>query len=312
MILSSADILRILGGSEIIRLSAKIKVVDERPTLSGAEGMCIFISRFPVLAEFEATWTLYIENDGSEPEDLAIAEIKRLLPSVSITEDLFTVVTTTDFLSDSTQRAPERSKPPSAPAGGYDYEERFQGLAEDIQDQMLLVNNGRNGADGRDGRDGRDGKDLVATDADLFDLNDAEQGIKIESGQVLTWDGSRWTNLFVPQTISNGGGGGVKEAPIDGQQYARQDANWTLVAPGGIEEAPADGNYYVRSSGAWVNLTDALSVLGIAFTEPIDAGDFTSGLGSAINNRIYDGGNFTNGATSASDNAILEGGLTTP
>ena len=99
MILSSADILRILGGSEIIRLSAKLKVVDGRPVLSGAEGLHIYVDRFPATAEFEATWTLYIESDGSEPEDLVIFEIKRLLPSVKVTSGLLTVLTTTEFLS---------------------------------------------------------------------------------------------------------------------------------------------------------------------------------------------------------------------
>ena len=43
MILSSADILRILGGSEIIRLSARIKITDQKPTLSGDDQLLIYI-----------------------------------------------------------------------------------------------------------------------------------------------------------------------------------------------------------------------------------------------------------------------------
>jgi hypothetical protein len=215
MILSSADILRILGGSEIIRLSAKLKVVDGKPALSGAEGLFIFINRFPRLEEFEATWTIWIESDGSEPDDLVVAEIQKLLPKVQVRPGLMTEVTTTDFRSESTQSAPEAPKAKTAQVDLSQYEERFQALVEDVQDQMLLVTSGRAGTDGRDGRDGvdgRDGRDLVATDADLEDLQNVEEGIAKERGQVLTWDGTKWTNLFVPQVYSAGGatdGGGT-------------------------------------------------------------------------------------------------------
>ena len=65
MILSSADILAILGGSEIIRLSAKLKIVDSKPAPSGAEGLFVFVDRFPKVEEFEATWSIWIESDGS-------------------------------------------------------------------------------------------------------------------------------------------------------------------------------------------------------------------------------------------------------
>jgi hypothetical protein len=54
---------------------------------------------------------------------------------------------------------------------------------------------------------------------------------------------------------SGGSGGGIEEAPVDGQQYARQDAGWSVVVGGsgggGIAEAPTDGKPYVRQSSAW-------------------------------------------------------------
>ena len=208
MILSSADILRILGGSEIVRLSAKLKIVDGRPALSGAEGLFIYIERFPEVEEFQATWSIYIESDGSEPDDLVVAEIKKLLPSVTVTDGLLTVIKTTDFLSESTQRRPEASKEVQPKVDLTQYEERFQGLVEDVQDQMLLVGSGKSGKDGfngKDGRDGKDGKDLIATEADLEDLQNVETAIPMERGQVLTWDGTKWTNLFVPRVMSAGG-----------------------------------------------------------------------------------------------------------
>ena len=149
MILSSADILRSLGSSEIIRLSARLKIVDEKPALSGDEYLYICINRFPSLGEFEATWTIWIEGEGEEA--LVIEEIKRLLPSVSVIDGLVTVVTTTDFLSESTQRAPVAPQPVQGSTNLEGLEDRFQELSESIQDQMLLVSSGRPGADGRDG-----------------------------------------------------------------------------------------------------------------------------------------------------------------
>ena len=176
MILSSADILRVLGGSEIIRLSASIKIVDQKPTLSGDDRLYICISRFPSLGEFEATWTIWIEGDGEDA--LVTAEIKRLLPKVTVQPGLITTLTTTDFRSENTQVAPEAAKPKKAQIDTSAFEERFQSLQEDIEDRMLLVSSGRNGKDGKDGaagRDGRDGKDIDATQTELFDLKDVGQ-----------------------------------------------------------------------------------------------------------------------------------------
>lgn len=79
-----------------------------------------------------------------------------------------------------------------------------------------------------------------------------------------------------------------------------------------VNEAPLDGNFYVRSSGAWVKLTDALSALGVTFSDPVDAGNFTTGLGSALSNAIYDGSNFTDGTSGATNTNTIDGGLTTP
>jgi hypothetical protein len=267
MILSSADILRVLGGSEIIRLSARLKIVDGKPSLSGAEGLFIYIDRFPSLREFEATWTIYIESDGSEPDDLVTEEIRRLLPSVTIKPGLMTTVTTTDFRSESTQAAPAKSKAKTAQVDLSQYDERFQELLEDVQDRMLLVHSGRNGQDGRDGRDGvdgRDGRDIEASGTDLFDLADAERGIPLQRGQVLTWNGKEWTNLFVPQVWSvsapSGGGGGDGEGVIisdtapetrdDGSALQEGDQWWdSSTGVMYVWYVDADSGQWVQSSG---------------------------------------------------------------
>ena len=251
MILSSADILRILGGSEIIRLSATVKIVDGRPALSGAEGITIYVGRFPELGEFEATFTLWIESDGSEPDDLVIQELKRLLPKVQISSGLMTQVTTTEFRSESTQRAPEAPKPQTAQVDLTAFEGRFQALVEDVQDQMLLVTSGRPGKDGQDGRnglDGRDGRDMVATDASLEDLNNVESNIAKEDGQVLTWKDGVWQNLFIPQVISSvspiGTGGGASPVQVLGttiQWRYHSTAHEIEPDPGDFHTDNADG-----------------------------------------------------------------------
>ena len=119
----------------------------------------------------------------------------------------------------------------------------------------------------------------------------------------LNNDSGYITDAGVTQIVA---GDNITIDPVEGTGVVTINGSET-----GVEEAPLDGNYYVRASGTWVKLIDALSALGVPFTEPVDAGDFTTGLGTAITNRLYDGGNFTNGNTAATDSDILDGGLTT-
>ena len=92
-------------------------------------------------------------------------------------------------------------------------------------------------------------------------------------GQVLTWDGSQWTNLYIPQITSISGGGGGNGGSGDG-----------------IPEAPQDGNFYVRSNGQWINLTDALLSVG---GREFDGGNFTTNQTDAVDSLDADGGNFS-------------------
>lgn len=220
MILSSADILEILLGSQVIRLSAsEVKIVDRKPVASGREGFFVYIERYPTAEEFEVTWRVWIESDGSEPDDLLLAEMKRILPGFSFRLGLIIEATVKEFKSEKTELKPEPKQAPEVmPPSGWmaGIEQRFAELAEDIQDRMLLVGSGRPGRDGARGpagpvgRDGKDGKDLLATDAYLEDLKDVDMTIALEKGQVLTWDGNEWTNRFIPRSsyITGGSRGG--------------------------------------------------------------------------------------------------------
>lgn len=212
MIFSSADILRVLGGNQIIRATAKLQIVDGKPPITGDEGLFIYIDRYPSASEFQATWKLWVADYSDEPVDLVLEQMQSLLPGFQIRANgLVVEAFTTELLSKNTQLRPKDAPAASATVDMSAFEERFQTLVEDVNDRMLLVHSGTPGRDGRDGRDGVDGtpgRDMIATDANLEDLQNVEQGINKEKGQVLTWDGLRWTNLFVPQILSAGGSGG--------------------------------------------------------------------------------------------------------
>jgi hypothetical protein len=60
-------------------------------------------------------------------------------------------------------------------------------------------------------------------------------------------------------------GGGLEEAPNDGQQYVRQSEDWEVSASGGIDEAPNDGQRYVRQNEAWSVESGVGSVFGTEY-----------------------------------------------
>jgi hypothetical protein len=299
MIRSSADILRILGASEIIRLAASVKIIDGRPPITGSEENHIYISRFPQVEEFQATWLVYIEAE--DDTGLIVSEVKKLLPGVKAVTGLLTTLAVTDFYSERTEVAPEKPKTQAAEVDLTSYEKRFQDLVEDVQDRMLLVNSGRPGKDGqdgqngRDGRDGRDGKDIDATETELFDLKNVSQSIlPMEKGQVLTWDGLKWTNLYVKQvqTLFGGGGGGDGENVIvadampstreDGSELQEGDQWWSsLTGVMYIWYVDADSSQWVQSSGS--NGGNGVKSLGDLSDVTIDPAELASDQGLLYN-----------------------------
>ncbi len=84
----------------------------------------------------------------------------------------------------------------------------------------------------------------------------------IADGQTLVWDGP--AQKFKPGDAA--GGGGLEDAPSDGELYARQDGAWVAFTPGGggggggIPDAPNDGKSYVRANGDWSELPGAITV----------------------------------------------------
>lgn len=93
--------------------------------------------------------------------------------------------------------------------------------------------------------------------------------------EVLVYEGGTWINK------ANQGVGGVTEAPNDGQQYARQNEGWQVVAGGsggGIEEAPNSGATYGRKDSSWVEIGFGEAVL--TGDNAINTGDAPGGGGA--------------------------------
>lgn len=280
MILSSSDILSVLSRDPILSSLVTLKIVDGRPPLEDGNGVIVYISRYPKTTELEAIWDLWLIDLSNEPIDVVIAQIKKIIPGFRIINDGQIIkAQVTELLS---TRTNIKSSSANNPQNILETNilntvlKKFEDLRQSIEDRMLLVGPGRagrdgvNGLNGRDGKDGKNGRDLLATNAILDDLKDVSIA-DAKRGQFLMFDGSSWVARFVPQLIRSGGGG-----------------TSTGGTGGGIEEAPIDGNFYVRQDGQWINLIDALSNLG-----NIDAGNFTTGVADTTSGTSFDAGDFT-------------------
>ncbi len=263
MIFSSSDIEQLIGGDPIIRALCSVEIVDSKPALRAGDGVVIYIKRYPDLSEFEAKWDIWIIDYDNEPVDVVVRQLRTLLPQFTVIEEGAIIkASTTELRSDKTESEIEEEDDDDEDDDPY--EERFQDLLQSIEDRMLLVGPGRpgkdgkDGVDGKDGRDGKDGEDLLASDAELNDLQDVFVS-DANRGQFLMFDGAGWIPRFVPQVFSGGGAGSTEGGGSGG-------------GDGTMPEPPSDGRFYLRQvtggAGQWVDLLTALNSL------TLDAGDF--------------------------------------
>jgi hypothetical protein len=85
------------------------------------------------------------------------------------------------------------------------------------------------------------------------------------------------------QWTSVSGGGGISDAPSDGDTYGRKDGAWEQVTSG-ISDAPSDGTLYARQDGDWeeaaspddIPLTPTFVYDGTANTTEFIVGDIPS------------------------------------
>ena len=315
MILSSRDILNKLGSDAIIRSCARLSIVEGRPGFDVGEYLYIYIDRYPTIQDYEATWKIWVLDGGHDYAPMAMDAIATILPNFVKKNGYYC---TTDFASDKTEvKSEAQVQIEELKQERKEYNTAFDGISKRVDGLLEGVRDGRDGRDGidglpgpsgpagRDGLDGRDGKDLEATKVELFDLKDVDpSAMALEPGQVLTWDGEKWTNLYPRSStfLGGGGGGGGASDTFAPWQVAGQDdlmpegtepvefiagdgisittdassepksirISATGSEEGGIPEAPQDGNYYVRKDGAWVNLLTALQDLNVVFQPTID------------------------------------------
>ncbi len=308
MILSSADILRVLGGDPVIRQEARLSIVDDKPGIGLDEYVYIYVQRYPTVDEFEATWKIWVQDGGSDVLDLVLAAMTRMLPNFDYHK---THYSTTDFKSDRTEVEPEEELEFTEQD---ELNARFRLLSDEVLKKVNGLRDGLDGIDGltgpqgpagRDGVDGRDGKDIDATDTDLEDLRNVEQGIPYEKGQVLTWDGTKWTNLYVQQVFKSGGGGSVTDTgsggPLSSSLWKYRDnqasppgdkkitfnnADYTLVTEVYIDKTTLDGdavgNYLLALITEGTDLylqrqkDDTKGVLFNVVSDAVDSGDYVT------------------------------------
>ena len=207
---SAQDIKKLLGKDALIRsLVEKIEIISNgKPPVPLSS--TIFIPEFPVVEEFDAIWELKIfgvyGEDLNDVLNAAQAAVggkivdKAIVVSVFATEDLIRQSEIGVRQAEQQKKIDQAIEAAKKVKDGADGSKGEQGPP------------GPEGPAGKDGRDGRDGKDIDATETKLFDLADVESGIKKEKGQVLTYDGEKWTNLFVPRLISSSVGSRQGEA----------------------------------------------------------------------------------------------------
>ena len=83
-------------------------------------------------------------------------------------------------------------------------------------------------------------------------VNDFE--VRKETLRALGGDPTGLSNIYEVDKeilrLTQQGGSGIPDAPVDGVQYARQNGEWTPVEEG-IPDAPSDGKTYGRNNGNW-------------------------------------------------------------
>ena len=250
MLKSAFDIYNILASRPVIDALAKIEIRDIPfgfidPSKAQDKDTVIVISRYPVEVkpdDFSVAWRIEVATLGEEYKFKILAEeVERSLPGLELQGSSLLLSGTVKSLltSDVEIRKEDTTEYKKEAQLSQDISERFEDLktliSEEIGDRMLLVRSGKDGEKGPAGPAGPrgdDGKDLLATDADLEDLKNVEEGLPLSAGQVLTWDGSVWTNLFVRQTSSFSGSGGAGGQATTIDDIGDVDTSTTPPTPG--------------------------------------------------------------------------------
>lgn len=153
-----------------------------------------------------------------------------------------------------------------------DLQEQIEALREELELIRLIPaakgSKGVRGAKGERGAAGAAGKDLVATEANLGDLQDVSD-LPPEPGQVLTWDqiDQQWTPKSARSALTSiggggaGGGGGGAGIPLTVGTYGPQGDVDTVTEVSAIRFSTSSGFSVVEGD----NGTEALIALNSTF-----------------------------------------------
>lgn len=178
-------------------------------------GPTIGILGLPAIDGFEATWTLQLLGLTPGETRQVVDIIATMFPgsvfkksNEIVIVEIFSLVTkevldAVKEQQDIARREQKERELDSAIRYATSIQDGKSGAKGDRGDQGLR---GERGERGLMGPPGRDGKDLDATSVSLDDLKDVFI-TDPKVGHVLTWDGSSWVALFVPQVYKYAGGG---------------------------------------------------------------------------------------------------------
>ena len=179
-----------------------------------AAGPSIGILGIPEIEGFEATWNLTAIGLTTQETQQLISALKSIFPgstfrvtNETIKIEIFSLVTK-DVLENVAQqkKVKEDQLRTEKLEKAIEYANTLKSGEDGRQGQQGLQGpQGLRGERGEQGPAGRDGRDLVATEAELNDLKDVFI-VNPKVGQVLTWDGSDWVALYVPQTYKYAAG----------------------------------------------------------------------------------------------------------
>ena len=124
------------------------------------------------------------------------------------------------------------------------------------------------------GNIGQDSTHRWATDAEKGYWN-AKQETLVSGTTIKTVNGN---SLLGAGDLVIAGGGGIPEAPVDGQQYARKNAAWAVVTGGGGGTAPrrvtASATFLDEDTSQLVSITDAAVTANTVFSVEIRSEDY--------------------------------------
>jgi len=174
-------------------------------------GSAVFISEIPYLDGVEAVWTIRVYGVLDNDLEVLKAAIKDKIggtwfeSTLKITQ--FATPELIDAIEERQQLYRQREEIGSAIKYATSLKSGSDGARGPAGAPGPMGLPGPAGKDGRDGRDGRDGLDMVATEAKLEDLQDVNfDELELTKGQVLTFDGTGWTNRYIPQVLHNRSG----------------------------------------------------------------------------------------------------------